>query len=245
MFRKFLASITRAGGPRPRSGLVGSQVAYAAVGPLLVVEADPVGDDDASFGERIELLAVEAFVTEAGVKGFDLAVLPRRAGVDVEGADTAVGQTVADSAGDKLGPVVGADVLKGSMGLDGLGEHDHDVVGADAAGDMMGDALLRVLVDEHEGAEAASSRRDVRHEVPRPHMAGVGGLRGDATGGAAWPGTVPCSDAARGSCRHGAPSRTSVRGRPAGAPEGPAGLEFFSSAILRTRFSSRRSATIC
>jgi hypothetical protein len=45
-----------------------------------------------------------------------------------------------------------------------------------------------VLVDEHERAEAAPSRRDVRHEVPRPHMAGVGGLRGDAAGGvaAAW-----------------------------------------------------------
>ena len=76
-------SSTRAGGPGPRSGLVGSQVAYSAVGTLLVVEADPVGDDDGSFGERVELLAVEALIAEAGVKGFDVAVLPRRAGGDV------------------------------------------------------------------------------------------------------------------------------------------------------------------
>ena len=152
-------SSTRAGGPGPRSGLVGSQVAYAAVGPLLVVEADPVGDDDPSFGERIELLAVEALVTEAGVKGFDVAVLPGRAGVDVKRADASVGQAVPDSTGDKLGAVVGADMLRRSVGFDGLREDSYNVVSADAAGDVMGDALLRVLVDEHEGAEATNRPR--------------------------------------------------------------------------------------
>jgi len=44
------------------------------MGSLLVVEADPVGDDDAGFGERVELLAVETLVTEAGVKGLDVTV---------------------------------------------------------------------------------------------------------------------------------------------------------------------------
>ena len=168
-------SSTRAGGPGPRSGLVGSQVAYAAVGPLLVVEADPVGDDDASFGERVELLAVEALVTEAGVKGFDVTVLPGRARVDVERADAAVGKAVPDGTGDKLWAVVGADMFRRSVGLDGLREDSHDVVSADAAGDVVGDALFGVLVDEHQGPEAAPSRRDVRHEVPGPYMAGVGG----------------------------------------------------------------------
>ena len=98
-------SSTRAGGPGPRSGLVGSQVAYAAVGPLLVVEADPVGDDDASFGERIELLAVEALVTEAGVKGFDETAQPGRAGDYVALTDAAVGQAIADGAAINSGPL--------------------------------------------------------------------------------------------------------------------------------------------
>ena len=57
------------------------------MGTLLVVDADPVGDDDAGLGERVELLAVETLVPEAGVKGLDVAVLPGRARVDVEGAD--------------------------------------------------------------------------------------------------------------------------------------------------------------
>ena len=178
-------SSIRAGGPGPRSGLVGREVAHAAVGTLLVVDGDPVGDDDAGLGERVELLAVEALVPEAGVKGFNVTVLPGRARVDVERTDAAVSQAVADGAGDKLGPVVGADVLGGAVGFDSLGEHRHDVFGTDATGDVVGDALLRVLVDEHEGAEAAPSRRDVRHEVPCPDMAGVGRLRRDAAGGVA------------------------------------------------------------
>ena len=131
-------SITRAGGPGPRSGLVGGQVAHASMGSLLVVEADPVGDDDAGFGERVELLAVETLVTEAGVKGLDVTVLPRRAGVDVERPDAAVDQAFSDGKDDKLGAVVGADMLRRSVGFDGLGEDGHDVVGANAAGDMMG-----------------------------------------------------------------------------------------------------------
>jgi len=190
-------SSTRAGGPGPRSGLVGSQVAYSAVGPLLVVEADPVGDDDASFGERIELLSVEALITEAGVKGFDVTVPPGRTGVDVERADAAVGQAVPDGTGDKLGAVVGADMLRRSVCFDGLGEDSHDVVSADAAGDVVGDALFGVLVDEHQGPEATSPGRDVRHEVSGPHMAGVGSLSQDATGGvaAAWPPRLLLRDA--------------------------------------------------
>jgi hypothetical protein len=106
---------------------------------------------------------------------------------------------------------------------DGLGDHDHDVGGADATGDMMGNALLRVLVDEHEGAEAASSRRDARHEVPRPHMAGVGGLRGDATGGAAaaWPPRLLLRDA---EAEDAAQPAGSASGRPPAAP-GPPGAD--------------------
>jgi len=88
-------------------------------------------------------------------------------------------------------------MLRRSVGFDGLGEDSHDVVSADAAGDVVGDALFGVLVDEHQGPEATSPGRDVRHEVPGPHMAGVGSLSQDATGGvaAAWPPRLLLRDA--------------------------------------------------
>lgn len=100
-------SSTRAGGPGPRSGLVGREVAHAAVGTLHVVDGDPVRDDDTGLGEGIELVAVQALVAEEGVKGLDVVVLTGRARVDVEGADAAFGQAVADGAGDRHGAVVG------------------------------------------------------------------------------------------------------------------------------------------
>jgi len=88
-------------------------------------------------------------------------------------------------------------MLRRSVGFDCLGEDSHDVVSADAAGDVVGDALFGVLVDEHQGPEATSPGRDVRHEVSGPHMAGVGSLSQDATGGvaAAWPPRLLLRDA--------------------------------------------------
>ena len=71
----------------------------------------------------------------------------------------------------------------GAVGFDSLGEHRHDVFGGDAPGDVVGDALLGVLVDEHQGPEAAPARREVRHEVPCPNVARIGGLRGYPTSG--------------------------------------------------------------
>ena len=60
-------SSTQAGGHGPRSGLVGSEVAHPAVGTLLVVDGDPVGDDDAGLGERVELPAAQRRVGMIGL----------------------------------------------------------------------------------------------------------------------------------------------------------------------------------
>jgi hypothetical protein len=98
-------SSTRTEGPGPRSGLVGSQVAYVAVGSFHVVETDPVGDGDVRSGESVELFAVEALVTEAGVKGFDETAQPGRAGDYVALTDAAVGQAIADGAAINSGPL--------------------------------------------------------------------------------------------------------------------------------------------
>ena len=100
-----------AGGPGPRSGLVGSQAAYAAVGPLLVVEADPVGDGDARFGESVELFAVEALVTKTGI--MDSTSRSARASWGLRrpcGCRGWPGHR--ERCGDKLRAVAGADTLR-------------------------------------------------------------------------------------------------------------------------------------
>ena len=45
-----------------------------------VVVTAPAFDDDLGFTQRVEDLAVEQFVTQARIKTFDKAVLPRAAG---------------------------------------------------------------------------------------------------------------------------------------------------------------------
>ena len=55
--------------------------------PEGVVFPAVVLDDHAGFGERPELLTVEAFVTEASVEALHIAVLPRAAGFDVDRLD--------------------------------------------------------------------------------------------------------------------------------------------------------------
>lgn len=144
--------------------------------PVGVVVVDPFGEHDPGLGERVELLAVEELASCAGVERLDEAVLPGRAGVDVQGLDAAQGEAVANNPRDELRTVVRPDVLGGAVLADGLHERAHDVLGVDAAGHVVAHALLRVLVDERQDAEGPAHGRDVRQEVPRPHAARLGGL---------------------------------------------------------------------
>ncbi len=98
---------------RPRGGfgahgLVGREVADGSMRPVGVVVVDPFGEHDPGLGERVELLAVEELAAGAGVERLDEAVLPGRAGVDVQGLDAAQGEAVAYRPRDKLRAVVGA-----------------------------------------------------------------------------------------------------------------------------------------
>ena len=89
----------------PAQEFLRGEVADCPVRTVGVVLVDPVGEDDAGLGERVWLLTILALIPEAGVKGLNIAVLPRRAWVDIEGADAAVSQAGAAGADDKLGPL--------------------------------------------------------------------------------------------------------------------------------------------
>lgn len=101
-------SSARAGGSGTRRGLVGREVTHDDVGTLLVLDGDLVGHDDADLGGCVELLTVEAFVLEALFKDSSKSFCHGRALVDFEDADAAVGQSVADGAGDEFVAFVGA-----------------------------------------------------------------------------------------------------------------------------------------
>jgi hypothetical protein len=50
-----------------------------------VVEAAPAFHDDSGLSERVEDIAIEKFVTDAGVEALDIAILPRAPRLDVGG----------------------------------------------------------------------------------------------------------------------------------------------------------------
>ena len=51
--------------------------------PNGIVVTAPTLDYDLGFPQRVEDLAIEQFVTQAGIEALDVAVLPRTAGFDV------------------------------------------------------------------------------------------------------------------------------------------------------------------
>src|SRR6478609_5247925 len=81
-------------------------VAQRAVRPVLVVLAAVVLNDYAGFGQRPELLPVEALVAQASMEALDEAILPRTAGLDIDRLDLIGGQPSLDFLGDKLGTIV-------------------------------------------------------------------------------------------------------------------------------------------
>lgn len=86
--------------------------------PEGVVFPAEVLDDHAGFGERPELLTVEAFVPEASVEALHVAVLPRAAGFDVDRLDPILRDPLLDRLGDELAPVVASKERRCPMLLD-------------------------------------------------------------------------------------------------------------------------------
>src|SRR5215475_6237676 len=78
--------------------------------PDRIVMAPPAFDDDLSFSQGIEDLAVEQLIAKAGVEALDVAVLPRTAPLDIGGLGADSGDPSLDSLGDELRSVVGPDV---------------------------------------------------------------------------------------------------------------------------------------
>ena len=75
-----------------------------------IVMAPPALDDDLRLLQRVEDLAVEQFVPQAGVEALDVAVLPRTARRDVGRLGADRGDPLLHGLGDELRPVVGPNV---------------------------------------------------------------------------------------------------------------------------------------
>src|SRR5262245_28196560 len=73
--------------------------------PDRIVMAPPAFDDDLSFVEGVEDLAIEQLIAQAGVEALNVAVLPRTAPLDVGSLGIDSGDPSLDGLGDELGPL--------------------------------------------------------------------------------------------------------------------------------------------
>src|SRR5450755_827100 len=98
-----------------------------------VVVTAPAFDDNLSFPQRVEDLAVEQFVSQARIKTFDKAVLSRAAWRDVGGIGSDGRDPILHGLSHKLRAVVGTDVAWHATQDEEVGENIDDVDGLEFA----------------------------------------------------------------------------------------------------------------
>src|SRR6266566_1076248 len=129
--------------------------------PDRIVMAPPAFDDDLSFSEGVEDLAIEQLIAKAGVEALDVAVLPRTAPLDI------------DSLGDELGSVVGPNVTGNAAQDEQVGQNVDDIDCFELAGDTDRQAFVGKLVNDIEHPISASIVGAVLDKVVGPDVIAV------------------------------------------------------------------------
>ena len=118
--------------------------------PDRIVMALPAFDDDLSFSEGVEDLAIEQLIAKAGVEALDVAVLPRTAPLDIGSLGADSGDPSLDSLGDELRSVVGPDMTGNAAQDEQVGQNVDHIDCFELAGDTDRQAFVGELVNDIE-----------------------------------------------------------------------------------------------
>ena len=139
---------------------------------MLFVVVFPVADDHAGLGQGPEAVDVEAFIADAGVERFDVAVAPGFPGRDEVQPDPAAGP-VGHRAAGQFGSVVATQHRWIGPTLHGYAvQLTGQEIAGDAALDHAAEAFAGVLVDDRHDLDRPPVGGDVELEVHRPHPIG-------------------------------------------------------------------------
>src|SRR6476660_8948546 len=138
--------------------------------PDRIVMAPPAFDDDLSFSEGVEDLAIEQLIAEAGVEALDVAVLPRTALLDVSGLGADSCDPFLHGLGDELRSVVGADVTGDATQDEEVGQNVDDIDCFELAGDTGRQAFVGKLVNDIEHPISASIVGAVLDKIVGPDV---------------------------------------------------------------------------
>src|SRR5215204_4295243 len=157
--------------------------------PDCVVVTTPALDHDLGLPQRVEDLAIEKLVSQAGVEALHVAVLPWAASFDVGGPRAHRCDPVLHGFGDELGAVVGADMPGDPAQDEEVGQSIDHVDGFKPSCHVDGQAFVGELVDDVEHAEPAPVVGAVLDEVVGPDVIAVLGPEPD-TGAVVQPKTT-------------------------------------------------------
>ena len=135
-----------------------------------VVEAAPAFHDDAGLSERVEDLAIEQLVPEAGVEALDVAILPRAPRLDVRGPCTYGGDPILDGLRNELRAIIGSYVLRHAPEDEEVGQDVDDVGRLELPVDPDRQTFPRELIDDVQHAILPSVMGAILHEVVGPDM---------------------------------------------------------------------------
>ena len=138
--------------------------------PDRIVMAPPAFDDDLSFSEGVEDLAIEQLIAKAGVEALDVAVLPRTASLDVSGLGADSCNPFLHGLGDELRSVVGADMTGDATQDEEVGQNVDHIDRLKLAGDTDRQAFMGELVNDTEHPISASIVGAVLNKVVGPDV---------------------------------------------------------------------------
>src|SRR5215470_6133226 len=141
--------------------------------PDRIVMAPPAFDDDLSFSEGVEDLAIEQLIAKAGVEALDVAVLPRTASLDVSGLGADSCDPLLHGLGEELRSVVGADVSGDATQDEKVGQNVDHIDRLELAGDTDRQAFVGELVEHVEHPILASVVGAVLDKVVGPDVIAV------------------------------------------------------------------------
>ena len=140
----------------------------------------PALDDDLGFAQGVEDFSVEQFVAQSSIEAFDVAVLPRAAGLDVSGLGPNSSDPVLHRLGHEFGAVVRTDVTRHAAKNEEVGQDVDHVDRLELAIDADRQAFMGELVDDVEHPVFAALMGAILDEVVGPDVIGILGPQADA-----------------------------------------------------------------
>jgi len=140
---------------------------------LGVAVASPCLDDDLGFGEAVEDLAVEQFVTKLRVEALAIAVLPRASRFDERGLCADSDDPLAHRLGDELRTIVGTNMTRRTAQDEQVRQDVDDVGRVELAVDPDRQSFSGELVDDVEHSEFPAIVGPALDKIIGPDMVGV------------------------------------------------------------------------